>query len=115
MGRTSRALYVSRMRKLLFAAALSFAALSGCSKTDSAESAPSAKAEDKLATMTVDEVDQAIAAKQATPVDCNTDKTRKKVGVVPGAILITDDERYAASELPADKTTKLVFYCANPG
>jgi hypothetical protein len=37
------------------------------------------------------------------------------MGVVPGAILVTDDESYAATELPADKTTKLVFYCSNPG
>jgi len=37
------------------------------------------------------------------------------MGVVPGAILVTDDESFAATELPPDKTTKLVFYCADPG
>ena len=73
------------------------------------------KAEDKLAAMTLDEVERALAANQVTAVDCNGDATRKKLGVVPGAILITDDESYAASELPADKATKLVFYCADPG
>ncbi len=109
------------MRKYLLAAVLSFSALSGlagCSKSDgTAESAPAKKekAEDKLATMTVDEVDQALAAGQIKAVDCNGDDTRKKKGVVPGAILISDDETFAASELPADKTGKLVFYCANPG
>ena len=101
------------MRTLLFATVLSFAALGGCSKTDSAAAAD--KAKDNVPSMTVDEVDQAVAAKQAVAVDCNTDKTRKRSGVVPGAILISDDESFAASELPADKATKLVFYCANPG
>ena len=63
----------------------------------------------------VDEVEQAVNAKQAQAVDCNGERTRKKLGVVPGAILISDEELYPASELPADKTTKLVFYCADPG
>lgn len=101
------------MRRLLLAAALSLAAFTGCSKADKAEA--SATAEDNLPKMTVDELDAALAAKQAVPVDCNGDKTRKRVGVVPGAILVSDEETYAASELPADKATKLVFYCANSG
>ena len=104
------------MRKLLLAATLLVAA---CQGSDKAESAPSAKSqkeeEKKLASMTLDEVDKAIAAGQLKAVDCNGDDTRKKMGVVPGAILISDDETFAASELPADKTAKLVFYCMNPG
>jgi len=101
------------MRNILLAAALSLAAVSGCSKKT--DTPAGAEVEDNIATMTVDELDRALAANQARPVDCNSDKTRKRAGVVPGAILVTDDESYAASELPADKTTKLVFYCANPG
>jgi len=100
------------MRTFLFATALCFASLAGCSKTETAGVADKAK---DVPSMTVDEVDQALTAKQVVAVDCNTDKTRKRSGVVPGAILISDDESYAATELPADKTTKLVFYCANPG
>jgi hypothetical protein len=100
------------MRQLLFAVAISLAALAGCSKSDKSDSAEVGA---DLPKMTVDEVDAAITAKQAQAVDCNHENTRKKSGVVPGAILVTDDENYAASELPADKTTKLVFYCANPG
>jgi rhodanese-like protein len=104
------------MRNVLLAAALSITAVAGCSKPDKAVSAPAAdKAEDKLASMTVDEVDRALAANQTKAVDCNGEATRKKMGVVPGAILVTDDESYAASELPADKATKLVFYCSDPG
>jgi hypothetical protein len=104
------------MRHLMFAAALALAAIAGCSKSEpSGGAAGAASAEDSLQKMTVDEVDQAVAAKQVVAVDCNPESTRKRMGVVPGAILITDDASFAASELPADKTTKLVFYCANPG
>jgi hypothetical protein len=106
------------MRKLLFAAALTIAAFSGCKKDDAAKAdlAPGAKKEEaKFPTMTPDEVEQALASKSVTPVDCNSDRTRKKLGVVPGAIAVTDEETYAASELPADKAAKLVFYCADPG
>jgi hypothetical protein len=101
------------MRSMLFSAALAVAALAGCSKADSSETTKTADA--KVPTMTVDDLDRALAAKQAQPVDCNGDGTRKKMGYVPGAILVTSDDAYAASELPADKTMKLVFYCANPG
>jgi hypothetical protein len=104
------------MRNLLLATALSITAVAGCSKPDKAPSAPAAdKAETKLSSMTIDEVDHALAANEAKPVDCNGDSLRKKLGVVPGAILVTDDDSYAASELPADKATKLVFYCADSG
>ncbi len=103
------------MRNLLFGAALALAAVTGCSKSDSS-AAPAAKAKDvTFPTMTPDQVEQAIASKSVTPVDCNSDRTRKKLGVLPGAIAVTDEDTYAASELPADKTTKLVFYCADPG
>jgi len=104
------------MRNKLLAAALSITAIAGCSKPDKAVSAPAAdKAEAKLPSMTIDEVDNALATNQAKAVDCNGEMTRKKMGVVPGAILVTRDDAFAASELPADKTTKLVFYCADPG
>jgi hypothetical protein len=101
------------MRKLLFATALAASTLLGCSRSEDATAAP-AKGE-KLIEMTLDEVEQGIAANKLKAVDCNGDGARKKMGVVPGAILITDDESFAASELPADKSTKLVFYCANTG
>jgi hypothetical protein len=29
--------------------------------------------------------------------------------------VLSDEESFGASELPTDKTTKLVFYCADPG
>ena len=99
------------MRQLLMTTILALASMTACAK-DSDKSAPKA---DDLPSMTVAEVEQAITAKQAVAVDCNGDRTRKKNGVVPGAILISDEEQYPVSELPADKATKLIFYCADPG
>jgi hypothetical protein len=102
----------------MLAAALWVAALAGCSNSDQAQAAPhadKATAEDKLPTMTVDEVEHALAAKEAVAVDCNGQTLRKRAGVVPGAILVSDYERLSAGELPADKQMKLVFYCASPG
>ena len=100
------------MRNVLFGLALSLAAVTGCN-SDKAAAGDKAKAD--FPAMTMDEVQKGIDAKQLTAVDCNAERTRKKLGVLPGAISVTDEESFAASELPADKTTKLVFYCANPG
>jgi hypothetical protein len=106
------------MRKALFAVLLSSAALA-C-KSDSTSAAPAGnhavpadKAEAQLPALTVDEVDTQLAAHQIVAVDVNGDGTRKKMGVVPGAVLLSDDEDFKPSELPADKSTKLVFYCKN--
>ena len=97
------------MRNVLFGVVLALAAVStACEK----KSDPSASKEEQFKTLTVDEVAAQLEAKQITPVDCNGEGTRKKMGVVPGAILITDEEAYGPSELPADKNTKLVFYCS---
>jgi len=104
------------MRTLMFGIALSLAAVSGCNSDKAAAGDKSAdKAKADFPAMTMDEVQKGIDAKQLTAVDCNGDRTRKKLGVLPGAIVVSDEESFAASELPADKTTKLVFYCANPG
>ena len=97
---------------MLLAAALAFAGMAGCSNS---EADKPAKSEAKVPHVTVDDLDKMLAAKEATPVDCNGDRTRKREGVVPGAIIISDEETFAATELPADKNAKLVFYCANPG
>ena len=101
------------MRTLLFSAAIALASLAGCSKSEKAE--PTKSAEPKLPEMTVEEVAAGLEAKQLTLVDCNSEKVRKKHGILPGAILIADEETFSASELPTDKATKLVFYCGGPG
>ena len=97
------------MRNVLFGVVLALSAVSvGCEKSDKA----AAKAEEQFPTMTPDEVEAQLATKSVTPVDCNGEGTRKKMGILPGAILITDEEQFGPSELPADKNTKLVFYCS---
>ena len=99
------------MRTILLAALLALGAGAGCSKSH--DKAPAAKAEAKLPTVTVDEVDQALAKGDCIPVDANGDGTRKKMGTLPGAVLLSDSETFNVSELPADKSKELVFYCAN--
>jgi rhodanese-related sulfurtransferase len=63
--------------------------------------------------VSVGDAAKAITAGQAQPVDVNGPSTRKHMGVVPGAVLLTDSESFAISELPTDKSKPLVFYCAN--
>jgi rhodanese-related sulfurtransferase len=98
------------MRIILLAAVLALGATAGCSK--SSEDKVVAK-KTNLPTITVDEVDQKLAAGDCVPVDANGAETRKKMGIVPGAVLLTDSETFNVSELPADKSKTLVFYCAN--
>jgi rhodanese-related sulfurtransferase len=105
---------VPGMRMFLFAAVLALGAAAGCSKSDHASPAKTeAKAEVKIPTVTVEEVGESLAKGECVPVDANGTGTRKHMGVLPGAVLLSDEETYAMSELPADKSKTLVFYCAN--
>lgn len=46
--------------------------------------------------------------------DVNVDSTRTHAGIIPGAKLLSSSNKYdIAKELPAVKSSKLVFYCAN--
>ncbi len=99
------------MRTLLLASVLALAGVSGCSK----DKATSGEAGEHFPEMSLDDVEKGLAANQVTAVDCNGDKLRKKHGVLPGAVLIADEEEFVASDLPADKTRRLVFYCSGPG
>ena len=101
------------MRNVLFGVVLALAAVSGCNKSDKPKTGEAEiVGEEQFPKLTPDEVEKELAAKTITPVDCNGDGTREKMGHLPGAILVTDEEQYGASELPADKSTKLVFYCS---
>jgi len=53
-----------------------------------------------------------VKAKEATFVDVNGAETRQKMGIIPGAILLTSTD-FGPAELPAAKDSKLVFYCAS--
>jgi rhodanese-related sulfurtransferase len=101
------------MRTILLSVLLAAGAMAGCSKAEKTESHAAADKKAQLPTMTVDEVDLKLAAGECTPVDANGTETRKKMGVVPGAVLLTDSESFNVNELPADKSKALVFYCAN--
>jgi rhodanese-related sulfurtransferase len=46
--------------------------------------------------------------------DANGWGLRSTAGIIPGAHLLASDDKYdVAAELPADKSAKLVFYCAD--
>src|SRR5271163_253969 len=71
---------------------------------------------DKFAIIRVDK----LAALMADPnshvniYDANGWGLRSTAGVIPGAHLLSSDDKYdVASTLPADKSAKLVFYCAD--
>ena len=101
------------MRTLLFASVLAIGTLTslGCSKSKSGHG----EVDHNLPEISIDDVQAGMAAKTLTVFDCNGDKTRKRVGVIDGAILVDDEETYDASILPSDKSAKLVFYCGGPG
>jgi rhodanese-related sulfurtransferase len=61
--------------------------------------------------VSVTEVADYLKAKSATVLDANGPETRQQMGVVPGAVLLSNSHDYALSELPTAKDTKLVFYC----
>lgn len=98
------------MRTLLVSTVLAIATLGGCSK-DAATT--KTEATSKVAEISVAELDAKLAKGACQAVDANGPGTRQKLGVIPGAVLLTDYEGYATSELPADKSKGLVFYCAN--
>jgi hypothetical protein len=45
--------------------------------------------------------------------DANHPSTRERFGVIPGAHLLSSYDNYDVEELPADRNTKLIFYCAD--
>ena len=98
------------MRNLLLITLLGLTALTGCAKKDAETSSARAS---KIATVTVDQLDTMLANNECVPVDANGEQTRKKLGVIPGAKLLTDSDSFNVSELPANKDKALVFYCAN--
>ena len=45
--------------------------------------------------------------------DVNPVDVREATGIIPGAKLLASDDSYDLSELPPDKSAKLIFYCHN--
>ena len=100
--------YVLDMRALLLTLLLLGPA--ACAKRSADETAPAAR---PLSALSVDELEGRLQRGECRAVDANGDATRKRYGVIPGAILLSDYEAFLPSELPADKSKGLVFYCAN--
>ena len=99
------------MRAFAFSLAIGVMAVWGYS---TAQAGDSSKKSQSIAEVTVEQADKKFKAKKAVPVDANGQSTRESRGVVPGAILLTSSGQFdAAKELPKDKNTELVFYCAN--
>jgi rhodanese-related sulfurtransferase len=64
--------------------------------------------------LSVSEVVELQKTGSAVILDANGPDYRRENGTVPGAVLLSSAAKYVtATELPADKGTKLVFYCAN--
>ena len=101
------------MRTLLLAMLLGLlgpaGAAGGCSKPSSGEGAQRAK----IGTLSIEELEARLARGECRAVDANGDATRRRFGVIPGAVLLSDYEAFLPSELPADKSKGLVFYCSN--
>jgi rhodanese-related sulfurtransferase len=69
----------------------------------------------QIPAVSVDELDHMLAHHDCQAVDANGDITRRRMGVIPGAVLLGDPESPASvGQLPSDKARALVFYCANP-
>jgi rhodanese-related sulfurtransferase len=99
------------MKRILLSVALATSFISTAALACEGEGKHQASAEPTKAT--VADVASWTKAKAAVPVDANGKETRSSQGVIPGAVLLTSSSSYAVSELPADKGSKLVFYCAN--
>ncbi len=98
------------MRTLLFSTVIALASVGCSSQKDT-----TAEVKHDLPEISIADVAAGLDAKQLTVIDCNGEDTRKKHGVIPGAILVEDEEKFPASVLPSDKKAKLVFYCGGPG
>jgi rhodanese-related sulfurtransferase len=102
----------NRTFSLLCASVLGLSAIgaAGCAKKSDDQTAATAA---DVPTISVDQLDTMLANRACVPVDANGERTRKKMGVIPGAVLLTDSDTFTPAELPADKSKTLVFYCAN--
>jgi hypothetical protein len=74
------------------------------------------KEPDKFAIIRVDRLASLMADSNShvNIYDANGWGLRSRAGVIPGAHLLTSEDKYdVATELPSDKSAKLIFYCAD--
>ena len=71
----------------------------------------------RIKDMSVERLDTLLADKSKTAVtvfDANSESTREKYGVIPGATLLSGYKDYnLTATLPADKKAEIVFYCGS--
>jgi rhodanese-related sulfurtransferase len=102
------------LARSLLGLGLVLCAAAGCSRrADAPDQRPAATVAPvtRVSPVSVDEADRLLASHQCLAVDANGDTTRRRMGVIPGAVLLRDTD--AVDQLPADKATGLVFYCTN--
>jgi rhodanese-related sulfurtransferase len=90
---------------LTLVAALALFALAACDTAKTTADAPEAQV------ITVDEL--AAKGSAVTPCDSNGEETRNEHGTIPGAVLLSSYAEYEISELPADKSKTLAFFCSS--
>ena len=98
----------------MLAVAMSFAARA--SAADLGKLLDNKEAPDNFQIIHVPDLAKLMAdpASKVQVYDANHPSTRERFGVIAGAHLLTSYDNYdVAKELPADKNTKLVFYCAD--
>ena len=78
-----------------------------------AAASPAKDPHDAFEKLGVDTVASLVDGKKAVAVDANGTETRKEYGTLPGAVLLTNARTFEVAELPADKSTELVFYCGS--
>lgn len=103
------------MRTILFLSALLTFPLSGCDKASPAaadKEAPAVDQQDGIPEVSVEDAATRIKS-GAFAVDANSERTRKKHGIVPDAVILTSSSKYDLAQLPKDKSTDLIFYCSN--
>ncbi len=67
-----------------------------------------------MAQVSVQEGAEISKTKSGVFVDANSKETRQKMGIIPGAVLLTSFDAFDSDkELPNKKDEKLVFYCAS--
>lgn len=102
------------MRRLLLLAACSAASFAWASEPSLDQVTKSGDKSEKFKLIHV--ADVVASQKKGDKVylfDANSPETRTKMGIVPGAVQLSMAHNYDLKVLPADKKSKLVFYCAN--
>ena len=94
---------IRSLSKRAAAAILAAAALAACASKGSGE---------PFTMVSLDEVERMLGDPRVAIIDANTPETFQE-GHLPGARWYREGPSLAAV-LPADKTTRLVFYCTSP-